>query len=256
MGHVYAVSDLHGMIELYKQIKDFLKPDDIVYFLGDMGDRGTDCWETVKAILDDSQFKVIMGNHEDMLIKVMTAYYHFPVEERDSVLYSHDAQILSWNGGIPTYTGWTKEDEGTRLRYYRRLKALPTHLEYVNKDGIKVFMSHAGFTPYGDDDFPIDEDLIWDRSHFMYGWPHEALENAISIHGHTPIEYLVDDLHRFSRGPYELPTLPVAYWYADHHKCCIDNGAFYTNCTVLLDLDTFEEHKFYTKDYDPEAIYD
>ena len=53
MGRVFAVADLHGMIELYQQIKDFLKPEDKVYCLGDMGDRGTNCWETVKAIMND-----------------------------------------------------------------------------------------------------------------------------------------------------------------------------------------------------------
>ena len=256
MGHIYAISDLHGMMELYKQIKEFLEPEDVVYFLGDMGDRGTDCWETVKTILNDPQFIVLMGNHEDMLIKVMTLYYRTPVEERDTVVYTHDARILGYNGGMPTYIGWTKENEGTRLKYYRRLKALPTHLEYINKNGKKIFMSHAGFTPYEDSIFPGDEELIWDRNHYIYGWPHDALENAIIIHGHTPIEYLAEDLNRFSHGQYVHPVLPTAYWYADGHKCCIDNGAFYTDCTVLLDLDTFEEHKFYTKDYNPNAVWD
>ena len=37
---VYAVSDLHGQLELYFKIKDFLKPEDYVYCLGDCGDRG------------------------------------------------------------------------------------------------------------------------------------------------------------------------------------------------------------------------
>jgi hypothetical protein len=37
---VYAVSDLHGMYELYQKISDFLKPEDKVYCLGDCGDRG------------------------------------------------------------------------------------------------------------------------------------------------------------------------------------------------------------------------
>lgn len=37
---VYALSDLHGYLDLYKQIKEFLKPEDKVYFLGDAGDRG------------------------------------------------------------------------------------------------------------------------------------------------------------------------------------------------------------------------
>ena len=36
---MYACSDLHGMKELYLKIKDFLKPEDKVFFLGDAGDR-------------------------------------------------------------------------------------------------------------------------------------------------------------------------------------------------------------------------
>lgn len=34
---IYAVSDLHGMYELYQKISDFLKPEDKVYCLGDCG---------------------------------------------------------------------------------------------------------------------------------------------------------------------------------------------------------------------------
>ena len=32
----YACSDLHGRLDLLKQIQDFLQPDDTVYFLGDL----------------------------------------------------------------------------------------------------------------------------------------------------------------------------------------------------------------------------
>lgn len=50
---VYAVSDLHGMFNLYKQIKNFLKPEDKVYCLGDCGDRGPASWETIHAVASD-----------------------------------------------------------------------------------------------------------------------------------------------------------------------------------------------------------
>ena len=85
MSRTFAVADLHGMLNLYQQIKNFIKPEDKVYYLGDMGDRGTDCWETVKAIMNDSQFKVIMGNHEDMLIKSMKAWYKLSPERKDII---------------------------------------------------------------------------------------------------------------------------------------------------------------------------
>ena len=68
---VFACSDLHGMLHFYKTIKEFLKPEDVVFFLGDAGDRGPHPWETIKAILTDPQFIYIKGNHEDMLIDAM-----------------------------------------------------------------------------------------------------------------------------------------------------------------------------------------
>ena len=253
MGRTFAVADLHGMLELYHQIKDFLEPDDKVYYLGDMGDRGTDCWKTVKAIMNDPQFECLMGNHEDMLIKVMKTYFRYPEDEKDMVEYSHDANILRGNGGIPTYKGWIKEVPKKRIEWYNKIKNLPFHLEYKNKNGKWIYMSHAGFTPYDYNNFPNNEDLIWDRDHFMYEWPHDSPDDIIILHGHTPIPYLVDDIHLFSRGIYKIPELPCAYWYSNNHKCCIDNGAFYSLCTVLLDLDTFKEHKFYTSDYNPEV---
>lgn len=256
MGKTFAVSDLHGMIEIYYQIKEMLQPEDHIYCLGDMGDRGTNCWETIKVIMDDPQFEVIKGNHEDMLVNLMKVALSIPEDEKEIVWYCREGELVSWNGGIETFNGWMKESLTERSKWYRKLKELPTHLEYINKNGKKIYMSHAGWTPYNYDDIPVDEDLIWDRSHYMCEWPHEAPEDIIVVHGHTPIEYLDDDRHIFHRNPYTRPTFPLAYWYADHHKCCIDNGVFYTQCTVMLDLDTFEEHKFYTKSYDPNAIWD
>ena len=73
----YACSDLHGMMPLYKQIKNFLSPNDKVYYLGDAGDRGPNSWELIKTILADDQFVYIKGNHEDMLVKAMYDYVKY-----------------------------------------------------------------------------------------------------------------------------------------------------------------------------------
>lgn len=42
--------------------------------------------------------------------------------------------------------------------------------------------------------------------------------------------------------PEEIP--PGIFVYADGHKVDIDCGAHYTDCTVLLNLDTWEEEVF------------
>ena len=52
----YVVADLHGQLDLLKQIKEYLNEDDILYILGDSGDRGPQPWQTLKASLDDPQF--------------------------------------------------------------------------------------------------------------------------------------------------------------------------------------------------------
>lgn len=36
----YVISDIHGYYSIYEQVKNMLKPNDKVYFLGDAGDRG------------------------------------------------------------------------------------------------------------------------------------------------------------------------------------------------------------------------
>ena len=48
---VYALSDLHGNLNIWKKIKEFLKPEDKVYFLGDAADRGDYGWEIIKEII-------------------------------------------------------------------------------------------------------------------------------------------------------------------------------------------------------------
>ena len=68
MGRTFACSDLHGMMNLYKQIKEFIEPEDTVICLGDCGDRGYDSWELIKKVYTDPQFIYLMGNHERMLI--------------------------------------------------------------------------------------------------------------------------------------------------------------------------------------------
>jgi hypothetical protein len=59
---------------------------------------------------------------------------------------------------------------------------------------------------------------------------------------HTPIPYLVEELSYFEEMPEEIP--PGIFIYAGGHKIDIDCGAHYTDCTVLLNLDTWEEEVF------------
>lgn len=234
---VYACSDLHGSINLYNQITNFLKPEDVVYFLGDAGDRGSAPWETIKAILKNPQFIYLKGNHEDMLVRAAREYII------DGFL-SYDYSLLCQNGGYKTFENWQEEEFANA--WIAHLDKLPLRAEYVNKDGIKFIMTHAGLTPGKRTTFE-KEDLLWSREHFFEKWP-EGEEKTIVLHGHTPIPNLykrLNEAHRFYHNEdLEYDNEPGIYTYCGGHKICLDCGTFVTGHIVLFDLDTYDEHIF------------
>ena len=234
---VYACSDLHGMLHFYKAIKDILKPEDTVYFLGDAGDRGPHPWECIKTIMDDPQFIYIKGNHEDMLVKAMGSGY------------GSAWALLRSNGGKKTCEQAMEEPNWKEWK--ARLIDLPTKATYINTQGETVYLSHAGLTPSTDHQgmmhWGYNEDLIWDRDHFLDKWPEdEMFQKAIVVHGHTPIPYLLEEIDPVCQMD-EIE--PGALWYAGGKKCCIDCGAVFTGYCALLNLDTWDEEVFCSDPY-------
>ena len=51
-GNIYAFSDIHGNYNLFRQIKNFIKENDVVFCLGDCCDRGLDGIKIIQEILD------------------------------------------------------------------------------------------------------------------------------------------------------------------------------------------------------------
>ena len=236
---IYACTDLHSQYTLYEKIKAFLEPEDKVIFLGDAGDRGTDnSWKLIKTILSDPQFIYLKGNHEDMLYKAMYDYIKY--EEIGS-----DYHLLCHNGGYYTFQGWLDEEERFYGDWMRLIKNLPCTYIYKNKTDKTIILSHAGYTPqynYEQNTFTMPEDehdILWSRDHFNDIWDRN-LPTCVIVHGHTPKEYLEERLSPWN----ESELRPGAYWYCDNHKVCLDCGSAYTGETVLLNLDTFEEHIF------------
>ena len=219
---------------LYKQINDFLNTNDIVFFLGDAIDRGPDSWRLFKAIMDNPQWIFLKGNHEDMFAKAIKEYHAY-----DGMI--GDAWELSaYNGGSQTLEGWLAD--GSILDCAEVINKLPTIQHYYNINNKHIILSHAGFTPKhcGIADV-TDYELIWSRSHFLDAWQ-EGNDDTYIIHGHTPTISLMKDI-KYYPETFDLSNLK-SIWYCNNHKCCIDLGSFKFRQTVLLDLDTFEEHYF------------
>ena len=225
----YAVADLHGNLNLYKQIKAFLKPEDKVYFLGDAGDRGPEPWETIKTIAKDPQFIYLRGNHEEMLVDAAYEYYA-------NQCCDYWCQMLFQNGGGDTLMQLGAEQNIVGWCDY--LRKLPLVETYTNSQGITILLTHAGFTPWVEDSQVRYSADTWNREHFYGKWP-EGADNVILVHGHTNFFYIQRKL-----GVPNDEISPDALWYCGNHKICIDTACYETGYTVLLDLDTFDEHYF------------
>ena len=225
--NTYAVSDLHGMYDLYKQIKDFLQPEDIVYCLGDCGDRGPDGWRIIKEVYEDPQWIYLKGNHEDMLVKAIKSYYGND--------YSDDYSLLCCNGGSKTYSDWEKETQWD-CSWADKLAKLPSLVTYQSKSGLNILLSHAGFNPHNEQ--PTERQLLWDRNH-LHTTVWTGDNNQIIVHGHTPVTY--------ARKARSYPQLLEIDRNCGGRKINIDCASWYTGVSCLLNLDALDAQYFYTQ---------
>lgn len=226
----YAISDLHGHLDLYKNVKALLKEGDILYVLGDCNDRGPQPWETLKVVLQDPQCILILGNHELMLRDYMHEFFMKGKE------YNQYLRLLDINGGMQTVSQWLNETN--RFEWYNKLCILPSVITLEREEG-KLILTHAGYTP-GKEMSEL-EDFVWDRYHFTDDWPQD--NNDIIIHGHTPNMYMLNYLKWGGKG-YNFEDLDEdlkKIVYADGHKICIDPGSVLTQKTILINLDTLEQ---------------
>lgn len=229
MGRVFACSDLHGNGHLWSAIKEFLKEDDILYFLGDAADRGPDGWTMIKEMLADKRIIYIAGNHDIMLANRIARPNSYT-----------DVNLHHCNGGKSTWNAAENDPEAEEIK--NKIHRLPLYVTYRNKDDLTIFMSHSGSTNITDEDA-----LIWDRDEYIT--EKNYTDYDVIVHGHTTIPHLIDDLekvHNFYLGEKEFKCPEWeggAYWYHGW-RCDIDCCTIVTNQTVLLDLDTFEEEIF------------
>lgn len=221
---VYACADLHGNYALWDAIKEFLKPEDKLFYLGDATDRGPKGWDILKEMLKDERITYVAGNHDIMLanrIIYPNSHYH--------------ARVHNSNGGYATWNDAEKDPEA--LDIAMKILDLPLYSIYENIDGFKVFMSHSGCT-----DIEDKNGLIWDRDEF-FSRKRPAPYDYV-VHGHTTIPHLIDDLNMFTSPTDEDEEWEGgAYWYTEY-RCDIDCCTIATGMTVLLNLDTFEEEIF------------
>lgn len=250
-GRNFACSDLHGQLDLWIQIKQYLKPEDNLYFLGDAIDRGPYGFRIMQDILNRPNTMYFIGNHEDMMYNALVEQIHF--DER-GILKEGAMDLWFWNGGRSTY----KEILKSNISFdtiISQVKDMAYFYVYKTEDK-NIVLSHAGMTPYilekldhlgygVEKDNVIYDSLVWNRTHCEdFEW-HGNVKDYI-VHGHTPVAYFDND--------WKAQNNQYAKYYCkgldnNYHKVDIDLGAHFSYSTCLFNLNTFKvEQYFYSKE--------
>lgn len=256
MNKFYACSDLHGRYDLYEKILEYLDNTDKLVYLGDACDRGPDGIKVIQSILKDDRVIYLLGNHERMFLNAVKSNSS-DWFDRYGFNYYNDMELWAYNGGQPTYNEFLKLDFDEQDSIRKSLANLPIYVEYKNKNNQQIFLCHSGIDIDKIDNvitqekiiefhegyatakiFKIDENpFIWNRDHLhTEHWSNNIkYNNTYMIHGHTPTISL-----NMINPKFNIINDAEIVKYCDEHKIDIDIGAYFTNRTVLLDLDTFE----------------
>ena len=230
---VYAISDLHGNYELWTKVKEWLKPSDKLFCLGDNIDRGNDGIKIVQDMRNRENTTVLLGNHEDMLIDYLPG----------SIKYNEISALWFRNGGQPTFDAIKKMSKEEQLDLLEFFRNCPKRIEFVNDNKQTIILCHAGFTPGQEEAAQFlfrrgkaGEYLLWNRDHFsdiFTSIDERYNKNTYVVFGHTPVDYLIPEKILIDHG-YKVHVSAMG------HKIDIDLGAAWSNQTCLLDLNTLK----------------
>ena len=91
-GKHYAISDVHGMYRIYKNVMKKIKHNDHLYILGDVIDRGTDGIKIIQDIMmrqinrnSNPQITFLLGNHEMQFLETVLIMENHGLCEEDLI---------------------------------------------------------------------------------------------------------------------------------------------------------------------------
>ena len=140
---IYCMSDIHGHFFEFQEMLDKIAfgPDDELYVLGDIIDRGSESAEMLIWAVDKAPANIhfMCGNHEDMALEVVE---HNPLW----LQMSRKKTLWNYNGGRATVAKLKKLTHGdwragVLLPWLRKL---PVYAK-VNASGEDYMLVHAGF---------------------------------------------------------------------------------------------------------------
>ena len=230
---IYAMSDIHGQYAKYRAMLQAvcLRPDDALYVLGDVVDRGPEPMRILQDMMSRANVIPILGNHE-----FMAAYcLRFLIKEiTDEALPELEgtrwAALQEWlsdvNGGQDTLADFKRLSPEDRLDVLDYLDEFSLY-EEVSAGGKDYLLVHAGLGNFSPDrpldDYAPDELILGRPDYGRIYFPDKAV-----VTGHTPTRNILGN------------PAPDRIFKANNH-IAIDCGCAFGGPLGAICLDTWEE---------------
>lgn len=216
-GRQLAIGDVHGCAETLRALLDKLQPDpqDQIFFLGDLINRGPDSKGVLDQIIElrNAGFQVflLMGNHEHMLLK-KAKRGEKPLQE--FLGYRNSTDLLNKKGTL-------------RKRFKRLLAESYRYIETPN-----FFLVHAGFDVSAINPLTPNLKMLYMRRF----WLRQKFRKKQVVFGHRPKQWKnikkalketkpsigIDNgcvLGRSTKAYGRLVCLDLANWQLISQKC-------------------------------------
>jgi serine/threonine protein phosphatase 1 len=170
-GRLIAIGDIHGCLAALQAVLEAVapRPDDTIVALGDYVDRGPDSRgviETLRALAGQTQVVSILGNHDEMMLKVCRGRRDLMF---DWLAYGGDATLLSY-GVLALEAVWPQ--------HLNFLEACPVYFETE-----RHFFVHGNYQPNVALARQPREVLMWESLKKRVPTAHESGKTAVV--GHT-----------------------------------------------------------------------
>ncbi len=226
---IYAVSDFHGCYDKYKALleKLNLQPEDRLYVLGDVVDRGPDGLKILLDMVKRENVTLLRGNHDETAALILGS----ALDENCRIkVPGAEEAVAMWlsDGGMPTLEQFFRtlgaEEQKAVLNYIENAPEYAVinvngknHLLAHSIPEIEDFEALGGMRGLDSMDFSFNEtdyDACYD-------------ENVVMVSGHTPT-WLID------------PACKGRIWKGNNH-IAIDCGAVFGNPLGCICLTTGKE---------------
>ncbi len=185
---IYVMSDIHGNLRRFKSVmkKIDLQPEDTLYVLGDVVDRHPYGIEILQEIMAMPNAKMILGNHEHMMLNAMVPQDTSLPWKRDGGL--KDLKLWYRNHGQVTEEHLKKLSQEDRQRLFDFLIGLPLSVDIVVGEKLYKLVHASPKEFYHKDKWGyLDQTqfAVWERIEDYTQIPDEYT----LVFGHTPTLY-------------------------------------------------------------------